>query len=335
LSAFYASDIFTCFTKEIFMLKRLLLLLFCCAPLVAFSQGQIAKANGIAIWYETFGEKENTPLLLIMGGCCQGVLWPKVFCEKLAKEGFYVVRYDHRDMGLSTYFDFAKEPYYLMDLVDDAIGLMDAIEIKKAHLFGLSMGAGIAQIMAAHYPERIASITVMGSTCDLRPMNLGLAGLPPEENPLVSPPTTRYLAWMQAFIHRSPETEEGKLTQRIGVWAMLNGEKLPFNEKISREIHSEFLARCKYPEGIANHIQMLRDEKSEGLIRSTLSKIKVPTIILHGSEDPIFPPDHGEALHRLIEGSEYHLVEGMGHVPNDQLFDLYIDCLKRQAKTAK
>lgn len=313
------------------MFKKLFFVLFSCVPLVVFGQGQMTQANGIAIWYETFGEKDNPPLLLIMGGCCQGVMWPQELCERMADAGFYVIRYDHRDMGLSTCCNYENEPYVLMDLANDAVGLMDAIGVEKAHLFGLSMGGFISQIIAAKYPERVQTITVMGSSCDVRPMNLGLAGLPPEEGAAVSPPTDLYVVKTNEVLQLSAKTEEEKLAQRVDVWNMLNGDGTPLDESMNRQIQKEFLARCTYPEGIANHIRMIRDERSEALIRFTSWNVQVPTIILQGSEDPIFPPDHGEALHRLIDGSEYYLVEGMGHVPNDHFFDLYIDVLKRQA----
>src|ERR1700722_20304356 len=97
------------------------------------TNGQIAKANEIDIWYETFGDEKSKPLLLIMGGCCQGVLWHRQFCESLADEGFYVIRYDHRDSGFSSCYDYETNPYGLMDMAKDAIGLLDAIGIQKTH----------------------------------------------------------------------------------------------------------------------------------------------------------------------------------------------------------
>ncbi len=312
------------------MFKKMISFLLSGVPLFA-GQGEIVKANGIDIWYETFGEKENPSLLLIMGGCCQGVIWPKVFCERLAKEGFYVIRYDNRDTGLSTCFNLETNPYDLMDMAKDAIGLLDAIGVKKAHLFGVSMGGWLAQIIGAYYPEKIETITVMGSSCEIRPMNLAYAGLPPEPDAILSPPTPEYLAWMKEFMKLSPKTDEENLAQRLEGWNKLNGQKVPLDETINREIHTEFLSRLRYPQGIVNHVIMMRSPRSEELVRKTPSKIQLRVVILQGSEDPIFRADHGEALHHLIAGSEYRFVEGMGHVPNDHFFDLYVDILKRQA----
>jgi pimeloyl-ACP methyl ester carboxylesterase len=312
------------------MFIRVLSLLLSSASLFA-GQEQIAKANGIDIWYETFGEKENPALLLIMGGCCQGVIWHRDLCNSLADEGFYVIRYDHRDSGLSTCFDYEKDPYDLMDMTKDAVGVLDAAGIIKAHLFGVSMGGLISELLAAYYPEKVHTITLLGSTCDIRPMNLALAGQAPEENALYSPPRPHYLAWMKEFMKLSPETHEEKLAQRMEGWNRLNGQIYPLDEKINREMQTEFLLRLRYPQGMINHIAMLNTQSSEEHVRTAPAEIRVPAVILQGSEDPIFPPDHGEALSRAIVGSEYIPVEGMGHIPNEHFYDLYIDVLKRQA----
>lgn len=312
------------------MLKKIFTLLLSSVSLFGI-EGQIAHINQIDIWYEAFGKKEDPAVLLIMGGCCQGVIWDKAFCEKVAQGGFYVIRYDHRDAGLSTCFDFQKNPYDLMDMTEDAVGILDAAGIKKAHLFGVSLGGFIAELMAGHFPERVHTILVMGSSCEIHPMNLTYAGYPPQESSVFSPPSSQYLAWMREFMKLSPQTDEEKLSQRIEGWNRLNGQKIPLNEETSRKIHKAFLARLLYPQGIINHITMLRDERSEVLVRTAPSLVKVPTVILQGSEDPIFPPDHGEALARAIENSEYFLVDGMGHIPNDHFYDFYISILKRQA----
>ncbi len=308
-----------------------------CSLLVLFLQaekvdcfGRIAHVNGIDIWVETFGQKEDSAVLLIMGDCCQGVIWDTAFCEKLAHEGFYVIRYDHRDTGLSTCFDFEKNPYGLMDMTQDALGVLDAAGVHKAHLFGVSLGGFLAELMAGYFPERVHSILILGPSCEIRPMSLAFAGLPPEEDSGFSPPSHEYLVWMREFMKLLPLTDEEKLNQRLEGWNRLNGRKIPLNEETNRKIHSAFLARLRHPQGIINHITMLRDARSEALVRTAPSRVKVPTVILQGSEDPIFPPDHGEGLAKEIEHAEYLLVEGMGHVPNDHFYSLYIDILKTQ-----
>jgi pimeloyl-ACP methyl ester carboxylesterase len=165
-------------------------------------------------------------------------------------------------------------------------------------------------------------------------MNIAYMGKPPEENAALPPPSPNYLAWMLEFMKLNPQTEEEKLTQRIEGWERLNGQKFPLDPQINRQVHSEFLSRLRCPPEIMNHIRMLRSEDSEAFVRTIPRKIDVPTTILHGTEDPIFPPAHGAALKQLIPHAEYQLVEGMGHVPSDHFYDLYIDILVRQAKRA-
>lgn len=314
------------------MIKKIVALLLLCLPLLA-SQGQIANTNHIDIWYETFGDKKNPTVLLIMGGCCQGVLWPKAFCEQLAEEGFFVIRYDHRDAGLSSCFDFEKQPYEILDMAQDTAALLEALHVEKAHLFGVSLGALLAETLAAYFPEKVHSILLLGSTCDIRPMNLAYAGQSAEANAL-PPPTSSYLNWMIEFMKLSPQTFEEKLANRMEGWNRLNGQKMPLDSVVNREIHEEFLMRLRYPQGIINHIIMLRSEQSEKFVRLVPSKIAIPTVILHGTEDPIFPPAHGERLKQAIKNAEYFLVDGMGHVPSNHFYNFYIEILKRQALAA-
>ena len=309
------------------MLKFLLACLTCSTLIT--SQENMAKVNNIDIWYETFGSKKDPALLLIIGACSQGILWHRSLCERFANEGFYVIRYDHRDMGLSTCVDFARDPYDLMDMTKDAIGILDDASVEKAHVFGVSMGGLIAELMAAHYPERIHSILLFGSSPDIRPMNRAYAGLPSEESVTLNPPTAAYIEWMNSYIKILPSTNEEKLTLRLEGWNKLNGNVYPLDEKKNIEMQKEFLSRLHHTQGIINHITLLRSPRSEQLVLETPSKIQVPTTIIHGSEDPIFPPDHGKALHHAIINSRYFPIEGLGHIPNDHFFGLYVSILKK------
>lgn len=313
------------------MWKALLVLCISLSSLCA-GQGQIAPVNGIHIWYDTFGNKQDPALLLLMGGCCQGVIWHEDFCKQLADAGFYVIRYDHRDTGLSTCFDFDNSPYGLIDMAHDALGVLDAVGVFKAHLFGVSLGSMLSELIAAEYPNRVLSLLIIGGSCEIRPMNRAFAHLPIDQDSSFSPPASHYLAWMKEFLALTPQTEEEKLAQRIEGWQRLNGFVIPLDEEKNREIHTEFLSRLRYPQGIVNHVRMLNTPQSEELVRTIPYQVKTPTVILQGSEDPIFAPDHGKALSQAIEGSEYLLVEGMGHVPSDHFYPLYKEILKRQAK---
>ncbi len=259
----------------------------------SFASGQIAKANGIDIWYESFGEKKDRALLLIMGGLCQGILWPTEFCEQLAKKGFYVIRYDHRDSGWSTCFDFSKQPYTLLDMAGDAVGLLDVLEVDKAHVCGFSMGGPIAELISVHYPSRIETLTLIAASCDLRPSSLAYDELYPADLTL-SPPKEIYLDWMHKFLKNPPHTKEEQLEERIACWSILNGNSVSFEEALYRQIHQKFLERLRHPESLTNHLLAIKN--SFRMIQSVPRQVKVPTLIIHGSEDPIFPPPIMEKL---------------------------------------
>lgn len=291
----------------------------------------MAKAKDTEIWYEAFGEKDRPSILLIMGGLCQGILWPTEFCEQLANEGFYVIRYDHRDAGYSKCVDYNKDPYDLLDMAKDAIGLLDYLNIEKTHLCGLSMGGPIAELMSVYFPERVYTMTLIATSCDFRPSSLAYEGLYPTDITL-SRPTKIYLDWMHSFIQTPPQTIEEALEARVVAWQILNGPVAPFEEKRYREIHQEFLDRLKHPESLLNHLPAIKS--SFTLIQTVPYQVQVPTLIFHGSEDPIFPPDHGEALAKAIKGSKYVFVQGMGHVINSCFYNLLIEKMKQHIQSS-
>lgn len=284
-----------------------------------------AKANGIDIWYETFGTKENPAILLLMGACCQGILWPIEFCEKLVKAGFFVIRFDYRDAGLSTCFDFEKSPYTLTDMAKDAIGLLDFLNIQKFSLIGLSTGGPIAEILAVEHPKRVQSIALIATSLDFTSYRRALAGLP-HEGPLSSP-TKDYVIFMQKLFSQGI-SDHDLLKQRIEGWEVLNGYKVPLDKKHNSDLQKLFLSRLTYPEGLKNHL--LANHLSEDLIRTIPHKVKTPTLILHGTEDPIFPLDHLQALAHAIPHATWRLVEGIGHIPNPLFFDIWISEIRHK-----
>ncbi|SRR5579883_432024 len=285
----------------------------------------IAHANSIDIWYETFGNKKDEAILLIMGACCQGIMWPTEFCEMLSREGFYVIRYDHRDTGQSTYFDFEKNPYRIDDMAQDAIELLNFLNIKTFHLMGLSLGGPIAELIAVNLPERTLGMTLIASSCDFRPGNLAYAGLPAEPNGL-SRTSDVYLQWMKSFLSNPPKTIEDHVKFRVEGWRIMSGTKVPFEEDRYYELHKEFLERARHPDSYLNHIKIC--QTAEETIRTIPFKVTVPTTVIQGSDDPLFPEDHGKALAKAIKNSRYVLVEGLGHVPNQHFYRSIIDQIK-------
>lgn len=294
------------------------------------NDGNIAQSNGIDIWYETFGNKTDPALLLIMGGLGQGILWPTEFCRQLAGSGFFVIRYDHRDAGYSTCFDFEKAPYNLLDMAKDAVGLLDYLKISKAHLCGLSMGGPIAELISVHYPERVLTLTLIATSCDLRPSSLAYDEQYPVDITL-SRPKKIYLDWMHQFLKFPPQSFAEQVRQRVECWRILNGSVVPFDEQQNREMHSQFLVRMRHPESLTNHLVAIKN--SFEMIQSAPLQVKAPTLIIHGSEDPIFPPDHGEALSKLIPQARYLFVKGLGHIFGSYFYGFLVQEINQHVKS--
>ena len=290
-----------------------------------------AKANNIEIEYETFGDPSSKPLLLIMGIGAQMIRWEKEFCEVLAEKGFYVIRFDNRDVGLSTKLHEAGEPdimkvmmklakgekiesaYTLDDMADDAVGLLSALGIDKAHICGASMGGGIAQILAYRHPSRVLSlISIMSST----------------GNPDLPRPKPEILKLMT----QPPPTErEAIIEARVNRLRILHGSVFPFDEEKWREFATESYDRSYYRPGYSRQFVAIR---ATGNIKSALSSISVPTLVIHGSEDPLVPIDGGKDTAEAIPGAELLIIDGMGHSIPIEVWPQVADAITENANKA-
>jgi pimeloyl-ACP methyl ester carboxylesterase len=318
------------------MLKKITLFVtsipFLSSFLFSAPEWQTVKANAIDICFQTFGQKNHPPLLLIMGAGGQGIVWPTAFCKQLAKRGFYVIRYDQRDAGLSTCVDFEKNPYELLDMAKDAIGLLDALHIKKAHLFGLSMGGSIAELMAVHFPDRVLTIALMGSHFDYRPFYLSLAGLPAEPEAL-SGPRQDYLEAVVKIAKMPSVIAEEKVEQQMAVWRLINGSVFPLDEVSTKAMLREFISRSPHPDNLKNYRHVISAAKD--LLKTLHPQVKVSALIFQGLEDPILGPDHAKALEKAISNSRLLLVKGMGHLPNQHFFETLINELAEHTAIQK
>ncbi|MBA4393611.1 MAG: alpha/beta hydrolase [Desulfobacca sp.] len=268
------------------------------------------KANGIQIEYETFGNPSGRPLLLIIGLGGQMIQWDDDLCKDLANRGHFVIRFDNRDSGLSTKFEEAGVPdlmevfgkifqgekikpaYSLDDMADDAVGLLDAIGIQKAHICGMSMGGMIAQTIAIRHPSRVLSLISIYST----------TGHPeiPQPKPEV----------MGLLITPPPSGREANIEHMLKVFKTLNGPGFPLDEKWTRRILAESYDRCFYPHGVGRQLVAIL---SQGNRRRALAQVNVPTLVVHGTDDPLVPVEGGKDTARVIPGAQLILIEGMGH----------------------
>jgi pimeloyl-ACP methyl ester carboxylesterase len=293
------------------------------------SQVNFVKANGVELWTEGFGDKQNPALVLIMGSGGQGVLWPVAFCQQLAAQGYFVIRFDHRDTGLSSLIDFTTRPYNLLDMANDVRCILDHYQLRKAHIVGASMGGAIAMIFGAHFPEHTHSLTLMVTTTDLRPAFDALQGL--EIKHALPAPAPKVLAAAKIAMNHMPELLEDKIQLFINN-AETNSGSIPVDKELCRELALEIFQRSKWPDNVNNHFQAMM--RSHDIHAAAPGKITAPTHILHGSEDPIFPVEHGKAIHAAISGSTLYIMPGLGHnLANRQFFQPAIDnilsCTKR------
>ncbi|MBV8370706.1 MAG: alpha/beta hydrolase [Candidatus Eremiobacteraeota bacterium] len=291
-----------------------------------------AAANGIRLCYETFGDPHAPPLLLIMGLASQMILWDDDFCELLAARGYWVIRFDNRDIGLSTRFPDARTPrftelvlahatgvrfrvpYLLRDMAEDTVGLLDALDIRTAHVVGASMGGAIAQELAIHHPARLRSLTaIMSST--------GSRWLPG--------PTPKALA---RLAKRIPLDRAGFVREYVATWAVLNGDRLPFDAARTAQ-HGELT----YERGInpAGGARQLMAIAASGSRKKALRGVKVPTLVIHGTDDPLVPVEAGYDLARTIPGARLLLIEGMGHSFPRVIWPRIIDAIAQHAAQAE
>jgi pimeloyl-ACP methyl ester carboxylesterase len=268
------------------------------------------QANGIQIEYDTFGEPTSPALLLIMGLSVQMIGWDEEFCSKLAGKGLFVIRFDNRDVGKSSKFESAgvpdamaamaalmrgekiSAPYTLDDMADDAVGLLTALGIEKAHICGLSMGSAIAQTIAIRHPSRALSLTLISGTTG----NPTLPRPKPEAIGIfLTPPPRERGAFVDSF------TQSAKT---------IAGSGFEFDEQWVRDLAARSYDRCFYPEGIARQLVAIL---AHGNRKPALAAVKIPTLVVHGKDDVLVPVECGIDTADAIPEAKLILIEGMGH----------------------
>jgi len=292
---------------------------------------QIARANGINICYEIFGDAGAEPMLLIMGLGAQMVLWDDDFCSQLAARGFRVIRFDNRDIGKSgrltggkrlTVLELLKlrflkipvaAPYKLIDMARDTTGLMDALGIKSAHLVGASMGGMIAQEIAISFPQRVRSLTSIMSTTG---------------NPKLPQPTREAMATLMA---PPPKTREEYLERFAKTWKVLRVGSFPEDEARDLERAERCFERGLNPAGVG---RQLRATLASGSRKERLHAVKAPTLVIHGTVDPLVRPAGGKETAASIPGASLLMIEGMGHAIPIPMWPQIIDAIHKHAHGA-
>jgi pimeloyl-ACP methyl ester carboxylesterase len=257
---------------------------------------RLIEANGVELCTEAFGDPTNSPILLIMGIGASMLWWDDDFCRMLADGGRFVIRYDHRDTGRSVTYERGRPGYTGADLVADAAGVLDAYGIPSAHVVGVSAGGALAQLLALDYPGRVVSLVLI-STSPAPPLGRELPGPTEAFGRFVS---TEEADWSDA----------GSIIDYVVDYAhMLVGSQRTFDEAAVRNLVRRDVERARDFAAIQNHDSLPDDNRQ----RPPLSSIAAPTLVIHGTADPMFPLAHGEALVEEIPRATLLPVAGAGH----------------------
>jgi pimeloyl-ACP methyl ester carboxylesterase len=278
---------------------------------------QYAAANGLKIAYETFGSSDAPPVLLIMGLGTQMIAWPDELCQAIADRGHYVIRYDNRDVGLSTHLSDLptpsmldlllrrNPPYKVSDMARDAVGLLDALGIESAHVVGASMGGFIAQSLAGLYADRVRSLTLIMTSTGAR-----FVGYP-------QPQLIRHL-----LKRRRVNDREGAEQAVLDTFKLIGSKGYALDEVYLRDLAGRSYERALDGSGYLRQLAAVMNQPNR---TKFLKDIKVPTVVMHGLDDPLVNVNGGMALARHIPGAEFIGFKGMGHDLPRELWSRFAD----------
>lgn len=291
--------------------------------IIPYQPEQIIPVNDLEFAYDTFGNPSDPPLLLIGGLGMSLIGWDPAFCRLLAQHGLYVIRYDNRDVGHSSKLDQFSPPsilsllkmiahrsppaaYTLNEMAADAVGLLDALGIKAAHVLGVSMGGMIAQTAAINHPDRVLTLTsIMSTTGD-------------PELPL---PQWRAIL---ALIQPMPEDKEAHIAQSRKVWQLFNGPAYPLDigrHRLQIEMAQE---RGYHPQGTARQLAAIG---ASGSRRQALQQVDIPSLVIHGDADPLVPLEGGIDTAESLPNAKLHIIPGLGHAMPPEVWPLVIELI--------
>jgi pimeloyl-ACP methyl ester carboxylesterase len=254
------------------------------------------EANSVELCTEPIGDPADPPILLVMGIGGSMLCWEEVFCRMLVEGGRFVIRYDHRDTGRSVTYEVGRPEYTSSDLVADAVGVLDAYGIAAAHIVGVSAGGVFAQLLALAFPERVLSLVLISTS----------PGTPGERR---LPPVTERYGQFLATAKVDWSDRDSIIEYLVGYSRMLSGRERRFDEAAARELVRRDVGRARNIGASENHAALA----DGGLPHAPLSSIAVPTVVIHGTADPVFPLEHGQALAEEIPDATLLPLEGAGH----------------------
>jgi pimeloyl-ACP methyl ester carboxylesterase len=274
---------------------------------------RMIEANGVELCSEAFGDPQDPPILLIMGTGASMLWWEEGFCGMLAAGGRFVIRYDHRDTGRSVTYEPGRPEYTGADLVADAAGVLDAYELAAGHIVGVSAGGAMAQLLALNAPDRVLSLILI-STSPTVPIERDLPPPTAEFGRFVS---TAKVDWSDA---------DSVIEYLVDYTRVLAGGKRPFDEDAARDFMRRDVERARDFRALQNHDSIPDDGRQS----NPLSSIVVPTLVVHGTADPMFPAEHGEALAQEIPGARLLRLEGAGHGVDRHDWEIVVGAILKQ-----
>lgn len=269
---------------------------------------KIINHNEIQLATESFGNPGQPALLLLAGATVSMLFWDENFCQRLADKGFFVIRYDNRDVGRSTTYQPGTTPYDIVDLVNDAMAILDGYHLQKAHFVGMSLGGLVAQIAALKYPKRVETLTLMAT---------GPWG---DSDPDIPEMDARILTF-QAKADTVDWTDElAVVPYQVEGAALMSGQK-PFNRQRSENLIRQEFRRARNYRSMFNHASLQGGEMYYGQVHA----IKQPTLLIHGTDDLIWPFQHTEVMLRELKDSKRLSLEGTGHELHEADWSLIIE----------
>lgn len=273
-----------------------------------------AKNGSVELEWESFGDDRPETVLLINGLGSQMTRWPVPFCERLVGNGYRAIRFDNRDVGLSSWLDGAS--YTLADMADDAAAVLDAAGVDRAHVAGVSMGGMITQKVAIAHPDRVLSIT---SIMSAPAVGEALQSTPEAAAVLNNPPPDPK-ADFDAFV-----------AQAVANAKVIGSPGYPWDEAALRERAIAEYRRAFNPDGVARQRRAIF---ADGDRRGDLARLRIPAVVVHGTDDPLVQPIGGKLTAEAIPGAELRIIEGMGHDLPPGLYDLIVDAIVTAARRA-
>jgi pimeloyl-ACP methyl ester carboxylesterase len=281
--------------------------------------------NGLELEYDSFGDAADPPLLLVMGLSYQMIEWEDAFCTLIAGRGYWVTRFDNRDIGLSTKLDHlgqanllgvmtgtADPPYTLDDMAADAVALLDVLGIGAAHVVGVSMGGMIAQLIAINFPDRVLSLTSIMST-------VGGPNVVQAE-PVVS----------AALLAPPGQTRDERVEHSLANRRLIHARGMPFDEARARAKAECAVDRCFYPDGGMRQFAAILAAPDR---TAALQRLRIPTLVIHGDQDPLVPPENGRQTASALPNPRLIMIPGMGHSLPEQVWPQVVDALVEVTST--